>query len=164
MGVSVRTATPADLTAAGRIAVTAYREGGHFSEETSFYATRLADAATRATQCDLLVAVDADEVLGTVAYCAYGTPMTELCVEGEAEFRMLAVDPGAQGRGIGETLVRACIERARDTGCSALVMCSRSDVSFSAIRLYQRLGFTRTPEKDWSPVEGVPLIGWRMDF
>ena len=31
----------------------------------------------------------------------------------EAAFRMLVVDPAARGRGIGELLVRACLERAR---------------------------------------------------
>lgn len=166
MDVQVRVATPADFAAAGRISVTAYREGGHFTGDAEFYAAKLADAATRAGQCDLLVAVDAasQDVLGTVAYCPHGTPLTELCEEGEAEFRMLAVDPAAQGRGVGEALVRACIERARDAGCRALVLCSRSDVAFSAIRLYERLGFTRTPEKDWSPAEGISLIGWRMEL
>ncbi|GLZ76118.1 N-acetyltransferase [Actinorhabdospora filicis] len=166
MDVRVRVATPADYPAAGRISVTAYREGGHFTGDAEFYAKKLADAETRATQCDLLVAVDAasQDVLGTVAYCPYGTPLTELCEEGEAEFRMLAVDPAAQGRGVGETLVRACVDRARDAGCRALVLCSRSDVAFAAIRLYERLGFTRTPEKDWSPAEGISLIGWRMEL
>jgi ribosomal protein S18 acetylase RimI-like enzyme len=80
---------------------------------------------------------------------------------GEAEFRMLAVDPSAQRRGVGEALARACIERAASIGCSAVVICAR-DFSAAAHRLYARLGFVRVPELDWSPVAGVNLLALRL--
>ncbi|HEX7994518.1 MAG TPA: GNAT family N-acetyltransferase, partial [Streptosporangiaceae bacterium] len=93
-----------------------------------------------------------------------GTPYAELSGPGEAEFRMLAVDPAAQGRGAGAALVDACLARAAELGCSAVVICVRSGMAASAHRLYQRLGFVRIPEKDWSPLPGVDLLGLRLDL
>src|SRR6476619_4304467 len=48
--------------------------------------------------------------------------VAEVSRPGEAEFRMLAVAPGAQRRGAGEALVRACVGRARALGAEALVL------------------------------------------
>jgi ribosomal protein S18 acetylase RimI-like enzyme len=32
----------------------------------------------------------------------------------------------------------------------------------AAHRLYERLGFTRVPERDWSPVPGVQLVAYAL--
>jgi hypothetical protein len=32
----------------------------------------------------------------------------------------------------------------------------------SAHRIYERLGFVRTPERDWQPMPGVQLITYRL--
>ncbi|HEY1176228.1 MAG TPA: GNAT family N-acetyltransferase [Phytomonospora sp.] len=168
MDVEVRVATPGDYAEAGRIAVDAYRAHGHLGDADGpggFYAEKLADAASRAADSTLLVAVDSSTgaVLGTVAYMEHGSPMAEMSAPGEAEFRMLAVDPRAERRGVGEALVNACVERARANGRTAVAICSRGDVAEGAMRLYRRLGFVRTPDKDWEPVPGISLIGWRVD-
>jgi hypothetical protein len=34
----------------------------------------------------------------------------------------------------------------------------------AAHRLYARLGFRRDPGLDWSPVPGVDLVAFRLDF
>jgi hypothetical protein len=34
----------------------------------------------------------------------------------------------------------------------------------SAHRVYERLGFSRAPERDWQPVPGVDLIAYRLRF
>jgi predicted N-acetyltransferase YhbS len=76
---------------------------------------------------------------------------------------MLAVDPAAQGRGVGELLVRACLERAVGLGASAMVICTR-DFSYPAHRLYARLGFVRMPDRDWTPMPTVHLLVLRLDL
>jgi N-acetylglutamate synthase-like GNAT family acetyltransferase len=81
------------------------------------------------------------------------TPYVELSSTGEAEFRMLAVDPAAQSRSAGEALVRACLARAVELGCRGVVTCARS-ISATVHRLYARLRFVRTPERDWLPLPG----------
>lgn len=161
-GVRVRAGGPADFDAVARLTVDAYRADGQLAGEHG-YEKALADVAERAGTGDLLVAAAAGEVVGAVTFVLPGTPYAELSGPGEAEFRMLAVDPAAQGRGVGEALVLACVGRAVDLGCNAMVICVRS-FSAPAQRLYARLGFVRTPERDWTPYPGVDLIALRLDL
>ncbi len=58
-----------------------------------------------------------------------------MCAPGEAEFRMLAVDPTAQGRGAGAALVEACVVRAIELGCTAVTICVRDGHAEPAHRL-----------------------------
>ncbi|MEH0935576.1 GNAT family N-acetyltransferase [Micromonospora psammae] len=163
MGPLVRPATPADFAAVARLTVAAYEADGQLKGENG-YADVLADVAVRAEHGEVLVAADevTGEVLGSVTFVLPGTRYAELAGPGEAEFRMLAVDPAAQGRGAGAALARACVERAAARGCSAVVICVRSGFAGAAHRLYERLGFVRAPEKDFSPLPGVDLLGLRL--
>jgi ribosomal protein S18 acetylase RimI-like enzyme len=158
----IRPATPADFNAVGRVTVEAYRADGQLADEADGYGEVLADVAGRAAEGEVLVAVDASgTVVGAVTFTLPGTPYAQLAGPGEAEFRMLAVDPARQGNGVGELLVRACVERAGQTGASAVIICTR-DFALAAQRLYARLGFVRVPERDWSPMPGVNLLGLRL--
>lgn len=157
----VRVAEPADYPAVAELTLAAYRADGQLDEAAASYATTLADVAGRARAGDLLVAVDGAEVLGSVLYVKPGSVYAEISRPGEAEFRMLAVDPAAQGRGVGRALVLACVERAAAAGCAAVVICVR-DFAFAAQKLYESLGFTRTPELDWSPHPGADLLALRL--
>jgi ribosomal protein S18 acetylase RimI-like enzyme len=65
---------------------------------------------------------------------------------------MLAVAHAARGRGVGEALVRACAERARAVEGRVRVVLSTQRTMRTAHRLYERLGFVRTPERDWNPL------------
>ncbi|MEV0719049.1 N-acetyltransferase [Asanoa sp. NPDC050611] len=162
MTLRIRPATAADFPAVARLTVDAYRADGQLAGDHG-YDKKLADVETRAEAGELLVAADehTGQVLGSVTFVLPGTAYAELSIDGEAEFRMLAVDPAAQGRGAGEALVRACVERATALGCQAIVICVRS-FSAPAKRLYARLGFTRVPERDWSPFPGVDLEALRL--
>jgi len=157
VGVSVRAALPAEYDAIGALTLHAYSLDGLLDDDSE-YARDLRDAARRATHADLLVAVDENHaVVGTVTFCLPGSPYAELSRDGQAEFRMLAVDVTARSQGIGEKLVRACLDRAEEKGCTSVVISTRPQM-VSAHRLYQRLLFERTPELDWEPVPGIDLI------
>jgi ribosomal protein S18 acetylase RimI-like enzyme len=159
--VAVRPAVPADYPAISRLTLAAYEADGQFSG-AGHYTAVLADVAGRAGAGELLVAVSpADDVVGAVLYVGEGGPYAEVSGPGEAEFRMLAVDPAAQGRGVGRVLVRACVERAVAADCTAVVICVR-DIAVAAQKLYESFGFERTPDLDWSPVEGVRLWALRL--
>jgi GNAT superfamily N-acetyltransferase len=122
------------------------------------YVTRLRDAATRAAEAELLVAIDrAGVVLGSVTFCPEGSSWREIARDDEGEFRMLAVDPDVQGRGVGRALVEACLDRSHGLGFSGLAL-STPRSSGPAHRLYEQLGFHRDPTRDWSPAPQVDLI------
>lgn len=159
--IRVRPAVPADFDAIAELTVAAYGADGQLDGDHD-YDKHLRDVATRAGEGELLVAVDA-AVLGSVTYVLPGSAFAEIARQGEAEFRMLAVAPAAQGRGVGELLARACIARAEEQGCQAVVICVR-DIGAAARRMYDRIGFSRIPERDWSPYPGVFLLALRLDL
>jgi ribosomal protein S18 acetylase RimI-like enzyme len=74
---------------------------------------------------------------------------------------MLAVAHDARGLGVGAALVQHVVNRARELELDGLAM-STQPTMLSAHRIYQRLGFERTPERDWSPVPGVELLTYRL--
>lgn len=58
-----------------------------------------------------------------------------------ADLEKIAVDAGAQGRGVGRALTAALIADARRAGLEVLTLDARGDNS-DALRLYRSLGFT----------------------
>jgi len=158
VSVTVRAATRADHDEIAQLTVAAYEADGQLEGEIG-YERVLADVATRAAHGEMFVAVDddSDKPLGAVTFVMPGGRYSELAREGEAEFRMLAVDPAAQRRGVARALVEACIDRAAALGCTALVISVR-DFAEAAQRLYEKFGFVRQPERDWKPMPQVQLL------
>jgi len=151
--MEIRSAHPNEHAALGEICLRAYRHLGSVSDG---YAAKLRDVAGRAQTDRVLTAVNRDDLLGCVTVILGDSPWREISGPDEGEFRMLAVDPAAQGRGVGEGLVQASV----DVICAAdrrRVVVSTADDMTAAHRLYERLGFTRAPERDWRPVPDVQL-------
>ncbi len=146
----------------GRLTAEAYVGDGLMDAEDG-YVEQLVDAARRAREAEVWVAVEGDRVLGTVTFCAVGSAYREIGHDDEGEFRMLAVSPTARGRGVGRVLVERCLERSRELGYAGVRM-SSMDRMTSAHRVYERLGFTRAPEDDWSPVPGVNLVAYALSL
>ncbi|MFE1773945.1 GNAT family N-acetyltransferase [Streptomyces sp. NPDC059008] len=159
MDITIRPVRQAEFGAVGELLVAVYLADGLLvSGESDTYAATLRRVAERAERAEVLVAVEGPEerVVGTVTFSAYGSPYAELARPGEGEFRMLAVRPEGRGRGVGEALVAACLERARALGLSGMVLSTPRHV-LPAHRLYRRLGFARAEERDWDPIPGVTL-------
>ena len=128
------------------------------------YALRLADARLRDREAEVWVAVDTTgRLVGNVTVCPPGSRWRELAGDGEGELRMLAVDPAAQGRGVGRALTVAVVERFRAEGAATVVLSSMPAMQ-AAHRLYERLGFTRRPDRDWAPLPDVPLIAYALEL
>lgn len=156
----IRPIRPEEYARVGDLTVTAYEA----MRPIGAYADVLRDVAARVASARVLVAVDDHgTVVGSVTNVPDGGPYGEVAGRGEAEFRMLAVDPAYAGRGAGRALVRACIEDAVLRGRARLVLSSGTWMT-RAHRMYERLGFVRAPERDWTPVPGVDLTVWVLDL
>jgi ribosomal protein S18 acetylase RimI-like enzyme len=153
--LTIRRAVPDEYAAVGDLCVAAY---GDLLDGTGDYVDALRDAAGRAADAELLVAVD-EQLLGTITFVADGGPLGEIAKPDETEFRMLAVSPAAQGRGIATALLQHLIDETARRGRAGIV-CSSQPAMRAAHRIYAKLGFTRDPERDWSPLPGVDLLAF----
>ncbi|GGX56372.1 N-acetyltransferase [Streptomyces minutiscleroticus] len=159
MDIVIRRAEPGEYAEVGEITARAYLDDGLLDfGESDAYLDELRDAAGRAAAAEVLVAVADGRVLGGVTFVPSGGPLADIAGPGEAEVRMPAVAARARGRGAGEALVRACVDRARATpGCVRLVLSTQRTMR-AAHRIYARLGFVRTPERDWNPLPDLDDI------
>ena len=159
--MDVRRIRPDEHEVAGDVCVAAYDPLLTGAEDD--YRDRLRDVATRDAQAEVWVAALDDRVVGVVTYCPPGSPWREIGRDDEGEFRMLAVDPTAQGTGAGTALARLCEERAREHGATGMALSSLASMT-AAHRIYARLGYEREPGRDWSPVPGVDLLAFSKSF
>ncbi|MFH8464688.1 GNAT family N-acetyltransferase [Streptomyces sp. NPDC017991] len=190
MDIVIRRAEPEEYPALGDITAQAYLGDGLLDfGESDEYLGELRNVAKRAAAADVLVAVEAvaaveafdaadpagaavrgggaprGRLLGGVTFVPRGGPMAEISRADEAEIRMLAVTKEARGHGVGTALVRACIDRARAVeGCGGIVL-STQRTMHSAHRIYEHLGFTRAPGRDWNPVphlDDIMLLSYEL--
>jgi ribosomal protein S18 acetylase RimI-like enzyme len=113
------------------------------------YEAQLADVAARVRDSVVFGAFIGETPAGCVTFVAdAASPHAERLLPGESSFRMLGVDPAAQGRGIGEALTRRCLAEATRLGSSAVFIYSGTWMH-AAHRLYRRLGFEFVPDRDW---------------
>jgi ribosomal protein S18 acetylase RimI-like enzyme len=86
----------------------------------------------------LFAARDAErggEIVGVLTLALYRIPTAS-----RAWIEDVVVDASARGKGVGEALTRAAMDRARAAGATAIDLTSRPSRE-AANRLYQRLGF-----------------------
>ncbi|WP_405857420.1 GNAT family N-acetyltransferase [Streptomyces sp. NBC_00090] len=166
MDFTIRAVRPEEYEELGDLTGRTYLNDGlllHGADD--FYLDVLRDTARRAREAEVLVAVDAEErIIGGVTYAPGSTPWADIAVAGEAEFRMLVVAPEARGRGVGEALVRHCADRARAVPECARLVLSTDPKMVPAHRIYERMGFVRTPERDWEPIPGHRLRTYALEF
>jgi GNAT superfamily N-acetyltransferase len=161
---SLRRPVPPDFPEVRRITRDAYLHAGHFAAD-HHYMSVLEDVEHRAEHAQLWVAEATGKVVAAVTLTFSGQPYSEIAMEGELEFRMLAVDPAHQGGGVGRVVVRAIIEHARQLpGIEAISITSATFME-RAHGLYRRLGFRRVPDRDrFVPGEDVLVWVFRLEL
>lgn len=78
---------------------------------------------------------DAGTIVGVATLAVFRIPTAW-----RAWIEDVITDEAARGRGVGEALTRAMIDRARELGCTTVDLTSRPSRE-AANRLYQRIGF-----------------------
>ena len=76
--------------------------------------------------------------------------------------RLLLVEPSARGLGVGEALIAACLDFAREAGYAEVVLWTQANL-LPARRLYARFGFSL--ERSWPYDgfgEGLVSESWRL--
>ena len=161
--LTVSPARPDQLRAVEELTVGVYVGEGYSNPE---YEPQLRDVESRTKSATVLAAELDGRVVGAVTVATRGGEWAEQSVPGEAVIRMLVVAAEARGSGAGEALVRGCLEAARADGCTLVRLSSQENMT-AAHRLYERLGFVRTPSCDWSPIPdlrlrtyALPLVAW----
>ncbi len=155
--LEIRPARPEELPALGALVADAYAALPGMpgtGEQPAYYAmVRDAPARARNPAIQIIAAVTSDgELVGSVDLITemahYGSGGTASRRTGAAGIRLLAVAPGARGRGIGKALTRYCIDRARALGRVSIVL-HTTRAMHTAWRMYEQLGFFRSPDLDF---------------
>ena len=86
-------------------------------------------------RCAFYVLEEAGRVIGCGGIAPLAGADAETC-----ELRKMYYLPGARGRGLGERMLRLCLDRARELGYRRCYLETLTGMD-AAMRLYQRLGF-----------------------
>ncbi len=148
-----------DAVRVAEVTVRAYVNEGFLAADDA-YVEELRDVEARIAGAEVWVAETDGRLVGAVTFCPPGSAFRELAQDLEGEFRMLAVDPAARGRGAARALVARCFERCRDLGLAELVLCSMPTMR-PAHSLYEKMGFRRDDSLDWDVDSELTLWGFR---
>ncbi len=85
----------------------------------------------------LLIARDGDKIVGSLTLALFRIPTAM-----RAWIEDVVVDESARGKGVGQALNDAALERAREAGAKTVDLTSRPSRE-AANRLYQRIGFVQ---------------------
>src|ERR1700722_9934752 len=156
--VMIREAQPGELVAVADLRVAAYAAGGFLNAE---YAPELRALGTAGGGAP--VDARAPGLIGTIMLVTW--PQAGELVSGpdEAEIRALAVAPGVQAGGAGTRLLLTAQNGAELAGARRVVRSTLPEMR-AAHRLYERTGFRRLPERDWSPRPGVQLLAYSLEL
>jgi len=162
--IEIRDARDDEFDELGNIRVGAYLADGFLSPQST-YASRLRELGAEGLD-HVLVAVQRhgssrERIIGTVMLQGWPQGGEILAGPDEAEIRALAVSPDARGAGVGRALLTAVIDRAASEGIRHLVLLTQAEMK-AAHHLYDRAGFARLPERDWSPEAGVTLLAYGL--
>ena len=172
--VLIRDARPEEFDPLGRMTVSVYEQlpGMPGQDQIPEYYAMLFDvqARLRNSSVRVLVAVDdrpgpsQGKLLGGVTFVGdmqqYDADTSATELENTGGIRLLAVDPDARGRGVGRALTEACIECSRNLGHAHIALHTTRSMEV-AWGLYERMGFTRSPDLDFAQGDQA-IFGFRL--
>jgi GNAT superfamily N-acetyltransferase len=166
---SIRNAKTEEFEPIGKLMVKVYSllEGFPKESEQADYYNMLANigALTKNPGTELLVALSPeDSIAGAVVYFGdmkyYGSGGTATREENASGFRLLAVEPGSRGHGIGKLLIDECTGKAVFNKHSQIIIHTTMAMR-TAWKMYERRGFKRSEDLDFMQGE-LPVFGFRL--
>ena len=137
-----------------------YVDEGFTDRESAKTAFRVEQVRKRG---DVFVAWADGAVLGIVVLARPDSQFRQIANNGEAEIHLLSVRGSARGNGIGAALVRACEEQAVSLGFRAIVLSTQPSMR-AAHSLYERLGYERSPSRNWSNPKGKSYLAFEKNL
>jgi ribosomal protein S18 acetylase RimI-like enzyme len=158
--MQIRPYDSADADAVNDVALAAFAQYRGIYQDWETLSRGVGSMSSLADHAELIVAEDADRVVGAVAYCPPGsTPRAEFFEPEWPIIRMLVVEPSARGKGIGRRLTDECIERATRAG-APLISLHTSPAMKVALDMYLKIGFKL--ERVVPPRFGVPYAVYTL--
>jgi predicted N-acetyltransferase YhbS len=165
---TIRDAGPADRAAIEAVTLAAYEQYAVTLGATPWGIYRQNIVATLADvkPATQIVAEKEGTLVGSVLLYPAGVDMAapgggKAITLAWPEVRLLAVAPSARGSGAGRRLMEECIRRARAAGAAALTL-HTTDMMRVAMGLYERTGFERVVDLDFSPAPGITVKGYKL--
>lgn len=101
-----------------------------------------------------------ETIVGMAFFIPHGNPFLYFPSEW-SYIRYVGVDPSFSGRGIGKTLTRFCIQKAKETGEQTLAL-HTSEFQNAARHIYESLGFIK--QKELEPIFGKVFYIYTMEL
>ena len=170
--ISIRLAGNGDVEGARAVLRAAYSEYESFfpAENWAPYLKDILDLEGRADASELLVAELGDRIVGCVSYFPPGSKASypsdsysERWPDDWSAIRLLAVDPGARGHGVGRRLTVVCTERAKEARAPAMGLHTTAPMGI-ARAMYERMGFERAPQYDFRPGPAVLVEAYKLSL
>jgi GNAT superfamily N-acetyltransferase len=167
-GVAIRDARAADRAAIEAVTLAAYEQYAVTLGTTlwGMYRQNIVATLANVNLATLIVAEREGALVGSVLLYPAGGDLGapgggKAMTLAWPEVRLLAVAPAARGSGAGRRLMEECIRRARAAGAAALTL-HTTDMMRVAMQLYERMGFERAADLDFSPAPGITVKGYRL--
>jgi predicted N-acetyltransferase YhbS len=163
--ITIRDARPDERSAIAALTRTAYDEYATIMDPDAWAGLSGAVDAALASDdhMERIVAEHEGMLIGSVLLyppSSKAYSFTEAQAAGP-ELRLLAVAPAWRGKGVAQRLVDECVRRARAMGAPDLGLHTSRSMR-GAMRLYERMGFVRVPERDFRPPGAEVVEGYRL--
>jgi len=165
----IRAVLPGEYAVLGKLMVDVYSRLAGFpspTEQPEYY-QKLANVGRMNEDEDTQVfvaAFDGGGLAGGVVYFSdmarYGSGGTATSEKNASGIRLLCVDPGFRGHGLGRKLTEFCIDQARERGHGQVIL-HTTEAMKVAWALYQKMGFKRSTDLDFLQ-EKLPVFGFRL--
>ena len=170
--VTIRDARDDELDAVGLLTEEAYEEYMPGDEATAerraafdTYRMDIRDVRERVERGATVIVAERDgRLIGSATYYAPGVDKSEEGWPAEmAGMRLLGVLPAERGHGIGRALTDETLRRARSAGAPSFGL-HTTELMAIARAMYERMGFVRVPENDFSPAPDLLVTAYRLEL